>query len=77
MNTFNEKYNEFVKICQDEELTEKKLIHIFFNFYVLFSFLHMRLLFKSDTMQNISPIFLKNMFFSAFNLEVWIIIHIC
>ena len=28
MNTFNEKYNEFVKICQDEELTEKKLAHL-------------------------------------------------
>lgn len=28
MNTFNEKYNKFVKICQDEELTEKKLAHL-------------------------------------------------
>lgn len=28
MNTFNEKYNEFVKICQDGELSEKKLAHL-------------------------------------------------
>lgn len=28
MNTFNEKYNEFVKICQDGELSETKLAHL-------------------------------------------------
>ena len=36
MNTFNEKYNEFVKICQDGELSEKKLAHLMNLFNELF-----------------------------------------